>query len=183
MNTYVALLRGVNLAGRNRLPMKELADLLTAGGCEQVRTYIQSGNAVFRARAKHVTAQALSAMIEDRFGFRVPVVLRTAQEMRTVASGNPFHSKNPRPEHLHVVFCSAKVKAGVLDEVDAQRFAPDTFFVSGQDLYLWVPTGFGKSKFPAYLDARLKAAGITGTTRNWRTALKLDEMAKEASNL
>ncbi len=181
MNTYVALLRGVNLAGRNRLPMKELAEVLTAAGYEQVRTYIQSGNAVFRAA--QVTPQALSAMIEGRFGFRVPVVLRTAQQMRTVASSNPFTPQNPGLEDLHVVFLSAKVEPGVLDDVAFQRFAPDTFSVSGQDLYLSVPTGFGKSKFPAYLDARLKAAGIMGTTRNWRTTLKLNEMAAEASEL
>ena len=88
----IALLRGINVGGKNKLPMKELAALFVDAGCEDVRTYIQSGNVVFRTRSADAgeISSIISASILDRFGYRVPVIVRTAGELEGIAQGNPF---------------------------------------------------------------------------------------------
>src|SRR3989442_15780724 len=103
---HVALLRGINVGGKHMLPMADLVKLFSAAGCEDVRTYIQSGNVIFSAsteaaeRIPGVIAQRIAA----RFGFEVPVVLRSAEELRKAAAGNPFLGLGADPESLHVAF-------------------------------------------------------------------------------
>src|SRR5512143_3451922 len=100
---HVALLRGINVGGRNRLPMADLAAVFAAEGCAEVRTYIQSGNVLFLAPAARVgaLAGAVEGAIAARFGFRVPVVIRTASDLARVARGNPFLAAGADPATLH----------------------------------------------------------------------------------
>src|ERR1700677_3262694 len=107
---YLALLRGINVGGKHKLPMKDLAALLEGLGCSRVRTYIQSGNAVFEAPAAVAAGlpRGLHAAILKKAGFEAPVVLRSAAQIAAVLKANPFLAKNLDPEHLHVGFLAAK---------------------------------------------------------------------------
>ena len=103
---YLALLRGVNVGGKNKLPMKDLLDVFAESGCENVKNYIQSGNVLFDA-VPSVTAELprrVAARIEERFGFRAPLVLRTAEEIAAVIAGNPFLDLGVAEDELHVYF-------------------------------------------------------------------------------
>src|SRR3990172_4148776 len=105
-DVHVALLRGIDVGGKNRLPMKDLVAVFGRAGCRDVRTYIQSGNVVFRADralAPRIPV-AIAQAIADRFGLRVPVVTRTAVELCAVARGNPFLKPDADPGALHVAF-------------------------------------------------------------------------------
>ena len=90
--THIALLRGINVGGKNKLPMKDLAALFRDAGCDRVQTYIQSGNVVFQATPALASCipALIAKAISESFGYRVPVVTRTADELREIARGNPF---------------------------------------------------------------------------------------------
>lgn len=175
---HVALLRGINVGGKNKLPMKELATIFTAAGCTEVRTYIQSGNVVFRARppvAKR-TADFVAKRILSRFGFRVPVVLRTASDLRRVTERNPFLGPSIDTRLLHVAFLARKPSAAKVAELEPDRSPPDEFQVRGREIYLRCPNGMARTKLTnQYFDSRL---ATTTTVRNWRTVLKLLELAE-----
>lgn len=171
--THVVLLRGVNVGGKNRLPMKELVALLQAAGGEEVRTYIQSGNAVLKASAavaRRLPAD-LEGRIEARLGLRVPVILRTAQELHRVAARHPFSEGAVEPRLLHVAFLADAPEAAAVKALDPLRSPPDRFVVRGREVYLWFPNGSARSRLTTdYLDRTL---GTTSTWRNWRTVREL----------
>ena len=177
---HVALLRGVNVGGKNKLPMADLARLFVQAGCSAVRTYIQSGNVVFTA--KPAVAADLPATIEaaiaKRFGLRVPVVLRSAAELDRIVTSNPLLAEGFAEESLHVAFLKDRPSAASGKRLDPQRSPEDRFVLRGSDLFLALPGGVPGSKLTtAYLDATL---GTTCTARNWRTVRKLAAMASGA---
>jgi len=174
---HVALLRGINVGGKNKLPMPVLAGLFEAIGCGAVRTYIQSGNVVFRAAPalSERVPDLISAAIARRFGLRVPVVTRTATELRGVRRRNPFLASGAAPETLHVGFLADRPPRAAVAALDRQRSPPDEFVVRGGEIYLRCPNGIGRSKLTnAYFDTQL---GTTSTLRNWNTVLALVELA------
>jgi uncharacterized protein (DUF1697 family) len=174
--SQLALLRGINVGGKNALPMRDLAGMFEEAGCENVRTFIQSGNVVFSATAsvsKHLAA-IVTSRIEERFGYKVPLILRTAQQLRTVISSNPF---SPAEDVLHVMFLADRPDQAKIEALDPHRSAPDRFIVSGQEIYLHLPNRVGKSKLTnAWFDSNL---GTVSTVRNWRTVTKLLAMMDE----
>jgi uncharacterized protein (DUF1697 family) len=176
---HVALLRGVNVGGKNKLPMKDLAQMFADAGCADVRTYIQSGNVVFRAKqaiARRVSG-AVAAAIAKRFGFQAPLQTRTADELRSVATKNPFLRKGADPDLLHVAFL-AELPASP-QPLDPRRSPPDEFVLQGREIYLRLPNGVARSKLTnAYFDSKL---GTISTLRNWRTVLTLLEMATDSA--
>jgi uncharacterized protein (DUF1697 family) len=177
-DVHVALLRGVNMGGHNRLPMQDFAALLDAAGCRDVRTYIQSGNAVFRAAPALATRLpgTLTAALLERFGLRVPVVLRSAAELRAVVAGNPFAREAAEPTRVHVAFLADAPAAARVARLDPERSPPDRFAVRGREVYLHLPNGAARSKLTTdYLDRTL---ATTSTGRNWRTVLKLLDLAE-----
>jgi uncharacterized protein (DUF1697 family) len=169
--THVALLRGINVGGKNMLPMPALVKLFTAAGCTEVATYIQSGNIVFRATAavaKQVPA-AIAAAIVKHHALTVPVVLRTADEVAAVLAGNPF--KRAPEKELHVAFLAAAPAAAAIAALDPARSPGDELRVIGKDIYLRLGNGAGKTKLTnAYLDGKL---ATTSTMRNWNTVRAL----------
>jgi len=174
---YVALLRGVNVGGKNRLPMSSLVDLFTTVGCRSVETYIQSGNIVFQAteRVARAVPEAVSDGIAKRLGFRIPVVMRSATELQSAAKLNPFLRAGVDVATLHIAFLKERPTPARLASLDLRRSPPDELIALGRELYLRLPNGGARSKFTnAYLDAKLVT---TSTVRNWRTVLKLVEMA------
>ncbi len=175
--TYVALMRGINVGGKNMLPMKDLVAMFSEAGCDDVQSYIQSGNVVFRATP--ALAQRLPVLvakeIADRFGLRVPIVVRTVAELHRVASDNPFLRVGANVETLHVAFLADLPSAAHVAALDPNRSPPDQFTVRGREIYLHCPNGFGRTKLSnQYFDSKL---ATECTVRNWRTVLKLLELA------
>jgi len=174
---YVALLRGVNVGGKNPLPMRDLSAILENAGCRDVRTYIQSGNVVFRASAARAVRvpDVIAGAIAERHGFRAPVVLRTGAEFRSAASENPFARSGAEVRALHVVFLADRPSAARVRTLEADRSPPDEFQLRGREIYLHCPNGMARTRLTnAYFDTRL---ATTSTVRNWKTVLKLAEMA------
>ena len=170
---YVALLRGVNLAGKNKVPMVGLRALFESLGHTQVSTYIQSGNVLFTS-ARPLKPKSLETVIHDKFGFPAAVMLRTPQELERVVASSPF--KRVDTSKLHVAFMAGEPRREVVDDLDRGRFKPEEFVVQGHDLYLHLPNGVGRTKLPAYLDRQLKTPF---TIRNWNTVMKLLELSRQ----
>jgi uncharacterized protein (DUF1697 family) len=174
---HVALLRGVNVGGKNILPMKELAAMFDRAGAANVITYIQSGNVIFEAgAAAPKIAETVSAKIKKKFGYRVPMILRTNEELTKVIAGNPFLKPGAEQKALHVYFLSDIPSAACCASLDIHRSAPDAFEVRGREIYLHMSNGMARTKLTnAYFDSKLST---TSTARNWATVLKLAEMMK-----
>jgi uncharacterized protein (DUF1697 family) len=167
--TYAAFLRGINLGSHNRLLMPALSAMFSGAGCDSVKTYIQSGNVVFRAtpRLAGEIASLITAQIAKDFGYRTPVILRSKRELAAVVANNPFVKAGAPEESLHVVFLAEEPEAAMIQSLDPNRCPPDEFAVRGREVYLRLPNGTGRSKLTnQYFDSRLKT---TGTVRNWRT--------------
>jgi uncharacterized protein (DUF1697 family) len=175
---HVALLRGINVGGKNSLPMKDLAAMFGQAGCADVATYIQSGNVVFSAPAPLIERlpALIAAQIKKKLKLEVPVLLRSHSELSTVAGRNPFLTPGQDTERLMVMFLASPPTASAIASLDPARSPPDEFAVRRREIYLRCPNGYGKSKLSnAYFDAKL---GTTSTGRNWRTVLTLLEMTK-----
>ena len=173
---HVALLRGINVGGKNMLPMKELSAMFGKAGCGDVVTYIQSGNVVFSAADKVVTGLdgRIAKQVEAQFGVRVPVVLRSAAEINAVIRRNPFLKTGASEEMLHVCFLADQPRKDLVAGLDAERSSPDVFAVVGREIYMQLVSGMARTKLTnAYFDSKLKTVS---TMRNWRTVLKLAEM-------
>ena len=170
----VALLRGVNVGGKNKVPMRALCEVFAAAGCTEVASYIQSGNVVFRSGLSDGELQEqLAAAIADQFGFAVPVVVRTAGEMEAALRANPF--TEVAEERVAVMFLRERPTVEAVARLEADRFLPERFAVVGGEIFLDMPNGAGRSKLTtAYFDSRLKTVG---TVRNLRTIRTLAEMA------
>lgn len=172
MSAYVALLRGVNLGPSHRVPMAELRTLCTSLGLRQVATYLQSGNVVFSDdRPPDEIAELLERSLATRFGFAVPVILRTAAEMARIAEQHPFEDRQDDPVKLHVFFLAEIPDAAALERWHPERFAPDETSVDGREIYVHFPNGMGRSRLTVNL-------GVPATARNWRSVRALGEMAR-----
>jgi uncharacterized protein (DUF1697 family) len=173
--TWVALLRGINVGGKKRVAMSDLRALLESLGCRDVRTYVQSGNAVFtaeRGKAKELEHDIASA-IDAELRLDVKVLVRTATELTTVVDGNPFAVPRADPKQLHVVFLSAAPAADKIANVDRARLAPDQFEPGSRVLYLRLVNGIAGSRTPDWE----RLLGLTATTRNWNTVTRLHALA------
>ncbi len=177
---YVSLLRGINVGGHRKLLMRDLAAMFGAAGCENVRTYIQSGNVVFRtspALADGLSAR-MTAAIAASHGFQIPVVMRTASEFDRIIRGNPFLAAGADPTKLHVGFLAETPDPARVATLDPDRSPPDAFEVRGNEVYLHFPAGVARSKLTNdYFDRML---GTVCTIRNWRTVCRLHAMVSEA---
>ncbi len=177
---HLALLRGVNVGGRNRLPMKDLAAIFEKAGCKGVRTYIQSGNVVFEAPA--AVARRCSTLVPEQirecFGFESPVIVRSKEDLRSVWTGNPFLLQGSPEETLHVYFLDALPEHQRVADLDPKRSSVDSFLVRGREVYVQCPNGLGNTKLSnAWFDSKLKTVS---TCRNWRTVRTLLEMMESA---
>ena len=175
--THIGLMRGINVGGKNRLPMADLRKLFEDAGCTDVRTYIQSGNVVFDANkttAKRL-AKAIPEAIESTLGLEVPLVIVTAKELEAALRGSPYLDRPENPKALHAMFLSRAPAASALEKLDPERSSPDEFTVRGRVIYLHCPNGMARTKLTnVYFDRTL---GVTSTARNWRTLGRLHEMA------
>jgi uncharacterized protein (DUF1697 family) len=178
-NAFVALLRGVNVGGNKLVPMRELCGLATELGFEGVRSYVQSGNLVFRAplAASEVEAR-LEAAIARRFGFAVEVVVRSAAEWAAYAAKSPFQdAADERPQLLHLALSKKTPAAGAVKALGPYAKAGERIELARGGLWIDFRSGAGRSKLtPAVLD---RLVGSTVTARNFRTVQKLAELLLE----
>jgi uncharacterized protein (DUF1697 family) len=179
--TYLALLRAINVGRNNKILMSDLTNVFVRVGCNNVQTYIQSGNVIFEAAPE--LSQRLPDLvrteIERRFGLQVPTILRALREMREVVNRNPFLEEGGETDVLHVLFLADRPKAAAVVSLDPDRSPPNRFVVHGKEVYLFFPIGFARNKLSgAYFDSKLETAG---TMRNWRTVTKLLELMEQAS--
>jgi uncharacterized protein (DUF1697 family) len=177
--TYVVLLRGINLGSKRRLAMADLRELLEGLGYDDVRTHLQSGNAVLRAptRSGAAVEKAVSAAIDRELGLKVDVVVRTAAQMAAVVAADPFGSIATDPGRYLVTFLARKPPASWLDSVDPQAYAPEQAAVVGKEIYLWLPRGVQGSKLARMISD--KKLGGTATSRSWNVVTRLAELAAE----
>src|SRR5262249_16636772 len=183
MASHVALLRGINVGGRNKVPMADLREVVTSLGHTGVSTYIQSGNVLFSTADTDSAelAAALESAIEDRFGIWSSVVVLTRDELAQVLAANPYPDE-PNPRLVHVVFLNAERPGGLLARIAAAESAVgakgsrDTVQACGPALFLHTPDGFGTSELAQAVfkiispPAKSKQHGLAATARNWATA-------------
>ena len=158
--------------------MKDLIGMFAKEGCGSVAAYIQSGNVIFSADPGLASgiAALITTRIKKRFGFDVPVVLRTASELKKVISNNPFLKAGAAAKELAVMFLADAPDAARIRTLDPDRSPPDTYQVRGREIYLRFPNGMGRSKLSnQYFDSKL---ATVSTARNWRTVTTLLELMK-----
>ncbi|MFD3942582.1 DUF1697 domain-containing protein [Streptomyces sp. NPDC058579] len=186
--TYAALLRGINVGGHRKVPMAELRSVLEELGHRDVRTYLQSGNAVFTTDADadadadgastDELTTALQDAIESHFGFRVDCLVRDAAYLAAVADACPFPAAELEGKQLHVTYFSEQVGPERFASIDQKAFLPEEFRLGDRVLYLYAPEGLGRSKLGEVLSKPALVKGIVATTRNWNTVVKLVEMTR-----
>jgi uncharacterized protein (DUF1697 family) len=173
--TWVALLRGINLGARNKISMAELKELFTDLGAANPTTYVQSGNVVFRGSgSRPAFARKVERELQKRLGLEVTVLLRTQSELAKLVEASPFSKRESDPTRLHVTFLAERAKRDRIDALEDKRFEPDEFEVVGDAVYLYCPNGYGRSKLSnAFFEKQL---GVAATTRNWRTVTALAKL-------
>jgi uncharacterized protein (DUF1697 family) len=176
LKKYVALLRGINLGARNKVSMQDLRALFADLGAEDVATYVQSGNVVFRsADSPGKLTDAIEKRIRRDLSLDVTVLVRTQRQLAKLVAANPFADDVSDPTKLHVTFLADKPDQARVRKLDPTLSEPDKLRVIGQEVYLHCPSGYGRSKLSnAYFEKQLD---VRATTRNWRTVTKLAELA------
>jgi uncharacterized protein (DUF1697 family) len=180
MKTYIALLRGINVVGNNRLPMKDLKLMLERCGCVDVQTYVQSGNAILRCPAGDSArlAKQVSAAVLRRHGFEPRVLVLSRGELARAASANPFPEAGDHPTSLHLFFLAARPARPDLPAMEALKAQSERFALKGKVFYLHTPDGFGTSRLASRAERLL---GVDATARNWRTVTTVLQMASGRS--
>jgi len=178
-NRYIALLRGINLGGHKIIRMEALRACFEGLGCRGVQTYVQSGNVVFEAVEKEADRYTddISNTIQRDFGFPVPVLIRTSEELRRIVRQNPF-LKQPKidPSKLHVTFLSTTARKSAQEDLKALSAKEEQFHIQGREIYLYCPNGYGRTKLSN--TAIEKKLGVEATTRNWKTVQSLLALAQ-----
>jgi uncharacterized protein (DUF1697 family) len=175
----IVLLRGVNLAGRNRVAMPQLREALEESGFENVSTYVQSGNVVLSstASAKGVVAE-VERLISERFGLDIKVVVRTGAQLAAVEKRNPLGKVAKNPKLYQVTFLEKAPSADVMRKLEAAAAGEEQVVHIGRELYAWHPDGVGRSKLARLLSG--KELGASATARNWSTVTALLALADES---
>ena len=178
MNTFIALLRGINVSGQKMIKMVALTELFNSLKFANVKTYIQSGNVVFQDKGKDTTAleKRIAKGIRDTFGFEVPVLVLNAETLPEILKNNPYiKKKETDTDKLYLTFFTGSYDKKTLDTLAAGDYKGDEFIVKGQVIYLHLPNNYGNTKLNNnFFENKLK---ITATTRNWKTMNELKKMA------
>ncbi len=189
MATHVALVRGINVGGKNKVPMAELREVVSSLGHTGVTTYIQSGNVLFTTAEDDTAklAPALEAAITQTFGVKSSVVVLSRDELIRILDANPY-ADEPNPKFVHVVFLNDELPADVLDRIKAAESASaakgsrDSITAIGPALFLHTPDGFGTSELSQAVFRIIgppAKAGVVATARNWSTSTKLLSLCEE----
>jgi len=170
MNTYIVLFRGINVGGKNLVPMKELAKVLEESNYQQVKTYIQSGNVILQSPVK---PEDIASIVHEKFGIEPSVMVLEASEFTAAAGNNPFSS--PNGKDIHVFFCRDEPSLN-LAKLEKYQADSEQYHLNGKVFYFYAPEGIGRSKLAAKVESCL---GVAATGRNLNTIDRLLEMLKE----
>ena len=181
MSVWIALLRGINVGGHHKLPMRDFSAILESLGHEEVATYIQSGNAVFRNSARDAGAVAASIReaIDDKFEFAPDVLVVSRQELHDAVKKNPYAGAVDDHKALHVSFLAEKPTSPDLETMSKLAAESESFTLDGRCFYLHAPDGMARSRLAAKVE---KLLGVAATSRNWRTVNRLLTMARDKSD-
>ena len=178
MARLIVLLRGVNIASRNRIAMGDLREALEEAGFEDVSTYVQSGNVVLSTTRSVTRVRTdVERLLADRFDLDVKVVVRTGAQLAAVVKRNPFGKVATNPKLYQVTFLEKAPAAEVLRKLEAAAAGKEQVAHIGRELYAWHPDGVARSKLAALMAG--KGLGVTATARNWTTVTKLLELAEQ----
>jgi uncharacterized protein (DUF1697 family) len=172
----IVLLRGINVGPNKRVAMADLRALFSGAGFEDVRTYVQSGNVVLSSHASPEELERRSEqLISERFGFEVPVIVRTRDELAAVVERDPLGDVASEPKRYQVSFLGAELDEDLVEQLAGFAAPGERLVADGRELYAWHPSGVARSK----LWAKLAGAGlgVKATARNWTTVTALLEMA------
>lgn len=179
METYISILRGINVSGHRIIKMEKLRELYADLGFKNVKTYIQSGNVVFQAKGKSNDELSLKIekSIKENLGFEVPVIVIELKELKQILKSNPFlKDKTKDISFLHITFLSGNSNQEDLDKIINVKYEQDEFNSIKKAVYLYCPNGSGNSKLTnTFFENKLK---VNATTRNWKTALELLNIAQ-----
>ena len=179
MNTYITMLRGVNMTGHNTIKMTRLAEMFRQQGYSDAETYIQSGNIVFSCRNSSIdnVSSGIRKAILSEFSLDIAVITRTPDEIKKIIAVNPFlEEPGFDPSKMAVVFLELKPSEEQILKVAGIDYPPDKFRIIGSEIYIYCPNGFGRTKlYTNFFEAKMK---VTGTARNWTMVNKLLEMAE-----
>lgn len=183
MQTYISILRGINLGGHNTIKMDDLKNLLSKCGLKNIETYIQSGNVIYQY--KSTDTKELDILIKDKilqqFKFEVPVITLTIDELKATAKNNPFSKdKKKDTSFFHITFLSDEPTKDNLSKMISLSYPPDEFVIIGKAVYLYCPNGYGNTKLSnKFLENKVK---VSATTRNWKTTNELIAIADKTNN-
>jgi uncharacterized protein (DUF1697 family) len=179
MNTYISILRGINVSGKNLIKMNSLKEMYEDMGFQNIRTYIQSGNVVFKCL--EINLQKLEKLISEaifkQFALNVPVLVREYSELKSILSRNPFQNDLKEDNSkLHITFLSTSPEKHFIEHIDSESYLPDKFYIMERTVYLFCPNGYGKTKLNNnFFENKL---GVTATTRNLKTLMELVKIAE-----
>jgi len=176
--TYICILRGINVSGKNLIKMAALKEAFEKAGFKNIRIYIQSGNVVFEDKSKNEEdlKKKIEKLIADTYELKVPVLVRNLEYWNWVIENNPFISQQDiDPSRLHVTFLSEEPENEKLEKIKDLTLDNDRFIVIGKTVYLHTPNGYGNSKINnSFFENKLK---VTATTRNWKTVNELKRIS------
>ncbi len=177
LRTYIALLRGINVGGKNTLPMKELRDALESHGFMNVRTYIQSGNVVFESEEQDraTLASDISSCIKASHGFEPSVQVLTLGQLRRAIEQNPYSAREVEDNRVHFYFLESTPNQAALTQAQHLAANEEECAVIGNVFYMFAPNGIGRSKLAANAE---KVLGVVATARNQRSAIRICELAE-----
>ncbi len=182
MQTYISILRGINVSGHKTNKMEALRKMYEDLNFKNVRTYIQSGNVVFEDKKTKSPEleKKISKKIVEAFGFEVPVIVKESEEWQTVLKNNPFLKKRKEDiTKLHVTFLSQEPEQAIIEKIKEGNYAADEFIILGKCIYLFCPNGYGNTKLNnTFFENKLK---VSATTRNWKTTNELASIAENIS--
>lgn len=179
MQTCISFLRGVNMAGHNKIRMTELAVLYKKIGFNDAETFIQSGNVIF-SNSANLPLDQITAKIEDgiskQFGYDIPALVRTSNNLKEIISANPYAGEESfDTTKLAVIFLYKVPDESQIQKIRGVDYPPDKFMIKGKEIYIYCPNGFGKTKlYTNFFENRMK---VTGTARNWNTLNTIFELA------
>lgn len=171
MNTYIALLRGINVSGQKKILMAELRELLTKLGLMNVRTYIQSGNVIFESNQKDTQKLELSIheSINKHYGFEVPILVLTSKDLQLIFNACPLDEKQKTESYFMLLYAVPDEK--LVEEISKMSYEKERFFIINKCIYFHSSIGYGNSKFNNnFFERKLK---VTATARNYKTMVKL----------
>lgn len=176
MSGWCLLIRGINVGGKNRIPMAKLRDSLTSAGLSNVTSVIQTGNLCFTSDLPKPELVALAtAVIADEFGFRPALILLTTAELDELMGENPFPDATEDPSRLHAWIFGDRPAAPDLEAVEKLRARSERWSLAERAFWLHAPDGIGRSKLAAVVEQKL---GVKATARNWRTLGKLRQAVR-----